>query len=55
MISGIIMGAIMSISLLVENSACRSDVAGLVLPLLAWGAFGGLAGSLVGSPFTCRC
>lgn len=53
---GVIMGLTMSISLLLENSACRDGaLTGVAIPLVAYGAFAGLFGSLVkllAQPFT---
>jgi hypothetical protein len=48
--SGLLMGILMAATLLVENPACRaSAIPAVVLPLLAYGALGGLFGSLVRS------
>lgn len=44
---GVIMGAAISATLLVESAACRQQWYDVVLPLLGWGAFGGVFGSLV--------
>lgn len=50
------MGGVMSLSLLLENAACRDDAfTGLVVPLLAYGAFAGLFGSLVRILFAAVC
>jgi hypothetical protein len=52
--SGLLMGILMAASLLVENPACRaSAISAVVLPLLAYGALGGLFGSLVRAPCLC--
>ncbi|KAJ7930026.1 integral membrane protein DUF92-domain-containing protein [Mycena leptocephala] len=42
---GIIMGLMMSISLIIENSACRSTWFALSRDLLVWGGLGGIGGS----------
>jgi len=46
---GVIMGAIMSASLIWENLRCRDIWTSLVSDLLIWGAIGGLGGSLIDS------
>jgi uncharacterized membrane protein len=42
---GVIMGLMMSISLIIENSACRSTWFALSRDLLVWGGLGGIGGS----------
>ncbi|KAJ3551505.1 hypothetical protein NM688_g4666 [Phlebia brevispora] len=46
---GMLMGVTMGLSLLVESSQCRTEWRTALLPLLGWGSFAGLAGSLLDS------
>ena len=46
------MGLTMCISLLLESAQCRREWLDVALPLLGWGAFGGLLGSLVSRRIT---
>jgi uncharacterized membrane protein len=43
------MGIVSAVGLYVENPACRRGTFDTLLPLLGWGAFGGLFGSLLDS------
>ncbi|KAJ7068511.1 integral membrane protein DUF92-domain-containing protein, partial [Mycena amicta] len=45
LVGGVTMGLIMSICLILENSACRSSWLSVSRDLLVWGAIGGLGGS----------
>ncbi|GJE88171.1 integral membrane protein DUF92-domain-containing protein [Phanerochaete sordida] len=49
LMGGVVMGLTMSATLLLESSACRRHWTTVLLPLVSWGAFGGLFGSLVDS------
>lgn len=44
------MGLTMFLSLAVESARCRAEWFDVALPLLGWGALGGLFGSLVSPP-----
>jgi hypothetical protein len=44
------MGLLMASSLLIENAACRKhSISGVILPLLCYGGFAGIFGSIVRS------
>lgn len=47
LMGGVIMGLTMSVTLLLESSACRTQWSAVLVPLVGWGAFGGVFGSLV--------
>ncbi|KIP04576.1 hypothetical protein PHLGIDRAFT_109362 [Phlebiopsis gigantea 11061_1 CR5-6] len=49
LMGGVIMGATLSATLLVESAACRTQWHSVVLPLLAYGALGGVFGSFIDS------
>ncbi|KLO05698.1 hypothetical protein SCHPADRAFT_910857 [Schizopora paradoxa] len=46
---GVIMGITMSISLIMESSACSTVAPTVLRDFVSWGAFGGLVGSLIDS------
>ncbi|KAI0345044.1 hypothetical protein BDW22DRAFT_1353885 [Trametopsis cervina] len=46
---GVIMGLTMLLSFVIQSSRCRAEWFDIALPLLAWGAFGGLFGSFIDS------
>jgi hypothetical protein len=43
------MGVMMGVSILLENTACRTNIASSMTSLTMWGALAGLIGSLVGA------
>ncbi|KAF7301889.1 Integral membrane family protein [Mycena indigotica] len=49
LVGGATMGIIMSVSLILENSSCRSDWLSTSRDLVLWGALGGIAGSALDS------